>query len=47
MKGMEQNRESQPTRSEYRVECADLCTPSMGGNQKGFKSPVYRMNIER
>ena len=23
-----------------------LCTPSMGRNQKGFKSPVYRMNIE-
>ena len=22
-----------------------LCTPSMGGNQKGFKSPVCRMNI--
>jgi hypothetical protein len=23
-----------------------LCVPSMGENQKGFKSPVYRMNIE-
>ncbi len=22
-----------------------LCVPSMGENQKGFKSPVYRMNI--
>ena len=24
----------------------DLCVPSMHGNQRGFKSPVYRMNIE-
>ena len=24
-----------------------LCVPSMGENQKGFKSPVYRMNIEK
>jgi hypothetical protein len=24
-----------------------LCVPSMGENQKGFKSPVYRMNIQK
>ena len=24
-----------------------LCVPSMHGNQKGFKSPVYRMNIQK
>ena len=24
-----------------------LCVPSMGENQKGFKSPVYRMNIRK
>jgi len=28
------------------LACAALCVPSMHGNQKGFKSPVYRMNIE-
>ena len=24
-----------------------LCVPSMGENQRGFKSPVYRMNIQK
>ena len=29
------------------VRCNQLCVPSMGENQKGFKSPVYRMNIQK
>ena len=28
-----------------RLSCTGLCVPSMGENQRGFKSPVYRMNI--
>ena len=30
-----------------RLACHDLCVPSMGENQKGFKSPVYRMKTEK
>ena len=29
-----------------RLLCGALCVPSMGTVQKGFKSPVYRTNIE-
>ena len=29
------------------VWCHALCVPSMGENQKGFKSPVYRMKTEK
>ena len=36
-----------PTRGGSAVRCTVLCVPSMGENQKGFKSPVYRMNIEK
>ena len=34
------------TRSGSGVLCSDLCVRSMHRNQKGFKSPVNRMNIE-
>src|SRR6056297_3300818 len=39
------NQGSQSTRDVIRLTIDAMCTPSMGGNQKGFKSPVYRMNI--
>ena len=28
------------------VRWSDLCTPIMDENQRGFKSPVYRMNMK-